>query len=237
MTNQTSSPYALFNNEAKPKTLKLLKTVNVEMIAEYKIEYYSRIIKLQKCIANTLAKHDGKILNKNILENVNNEINLVLPYGKYYYKAYHQKPKDRFERNKIYIYCHGSNDFDINEFVADIILSESAKDRNSDKLLGCQKIDYQVIHNLNVRSIAANIQNLDMWEHIKASSYDIQYRVDQINTLKKELDSFVKLFDKSEDDYIHTNYSLMNLIKDNPEHKYEMIIWLKKQNKFMMEIK
>ena len=237
MTNQTSSPYALFNNEAKPKTLKLLKTVNVEMIAEYKIEYYSRIIKLQKCVANTLAKHDGKILNKNILEKINNEINMVLPYEKYRYMAYHQKPKDRYERNKIYIYCHGSNDFEIDKYIADIILSESAKDRNSDKLLGCQKIDYQVIHNLNVRSIAGNIENLDMWEHIKGSSYDVQYRVDQINTLKKELDSFVKLFDKSESDYIHTNYSLMNLIKDNPGHNNNMISWLKKQDKFMMDIK
>ena len=103
--------------------------------------------------------------------------------------------------------------------------------------MGCQKIDYQVIHNLNVRSIAGNIENLDMWEHIKGSSYDVQYRVDQINTLKKELDSFVKLFDKSESDYIHTNYSLMNLIKDNPGHNNNMISWLKKQDKFLMEIK
>ena len=228
MTNQISSPYALFNNEAKPKTIKCLKTVNVEMIAEYKIEYYSRIIKLQNAVANTLEKYDGKILNKNILEKINNEINLVLPFEKYHYRAYHQKPKDRHERNKIYIYCHGSNDFDINEFVADIILSESAKDRNSDKLLGCQKIDYQVIYNLNVRSHAGNVQNRDMWQHIKASSYDVQYRVDQINTLKKEFDSFVKLFDKSEDDFIHTNYSLMNLIKDNPGHNDKMINWLKK---------
>ena len=106
MTNQISSPYVLFNNEAKPEKVKLLKTVNVEMIAEYKIEYYSRIIKLQKCVANTLAKHDGKILNKNILEKINNEINMVLPYEKYRYMAYHQKPKDRYERNKIYIYCY-----------------------------------------------------------------------------------------------------------------------------------
>ena len=53
MTNQISSPYALFNNEAILKTVKCLKTVNVEMIAEYKIEYYSRIIKLQKCIVDT----------------------------------------------------------------------------------------------------------------------------------------------------------------------------------------
>ena len=237
MTNQISSPYVLFNNEAKPEKVKLLKTVNVEMIAEYKIEYYSRIIKLQKCVANTLAKHDGKILNKNILEKINNEINMVLPYEKYRYMAYHQKPKDRYERNKIYIYCHGSNDFEIDKYIADIILSESAKDRNSDKLLGCQKIDYQVIHNLNVRSIAGNIENLDMWEHIKGSSYDVQYRVDQINTLKKELDSFVKLFDKSESDYIHTNYSLINLIKYNPGHNNNMISWLKKQDKFLMEIK
>ena len=237
MTNQISSPYALFNNEAILKTVKCLKTVNVEMIAEYKIEYYSRIIKLQKCIVDTLAKHDGKILNKNILEKINNEINLVLPYEEYRYRAYHQKPKNISERNKIYIYCHGSNDFEIDKNIADIILSESAKDRNSDKLLGCQKIDYQVIHNLNVRSIAGNIENLDMWEHIKASSYDVQYRVDQINTLKKELDSFLKLFDKSEDDFIHTNYSLMNLIKDNPGHNYKMISWLKKQDKFMIEIK
>ena len=237
MTNQISSPYVLFNNEAKPEKVKLLKTVNVEMIAEYKIEYYSRIIKLQKCVANTLAKHDGKILNKNILEKINNEINMVLPYEKYRYMAYHQKPKDRYERNKIYIYCHGSNDFEIDKYIADIILSESAKDRNSDKLLGCQKIDYQVIHNLNVRSIAGNIENLDMWEHIKGSSYDVQYRVDQINTLKKELDSFVKLFDKSESDYIHTNYSLINLIKYNPGHNNNMISWLKKHDKFLMEIK
>ena len=237
MTNQISSPYALFNNEALPKVKKLLKTVDVEMIAEYKIEYYSRVIKLRKCVFNTLAKHNGKILNRNILEKINNEINLALPYEKYHYKAYHQKPKDIYDKNKIYIYCHGSNDFDIDKYKADIILSESAKDRNSEKLLGCQKIDYQVIHNLNMGSFVGNIEDLDMWKHIKLSYYDIQYRVDQINTLKKELDSFIKLFDKSKNDYIHTNTSLMNLIKDNPGHNNKMIKWLNKQDKFLIDVK
>ena len=35
------------------------------MIASYKIEFYDRILKLQKSILNTLQENNKKILNKN----------------------------------------------------------------------------------------------------------------------------------------------------------------------------
>ena len=86
---------------------------------------------------------------------------------------------------------------------------------------------------MNSSSFASNIQELNKWEKIKSSSYDIQYRVDQINSLKKELDSFVKLFDDSEG-YKHTNYSVMELIKDYPKYSDNMRSWLKKQDQFLI---
>ena len=136
-------------------------------------------------------------------------------------------------KNKIYVYCHRSNDFDIDEFTADIIISESANTRKAENLLKSEKIDYSFIHSLNVRSIASNIQELEKWEKIKSNSYDIQYRVDQINNLKKELDNFVKLFDDSEG-YKHTNYSVMELIKDHPKYSDNMISWLRKKDEFLI---
>ena len=51
--------------------------------------------------------------------------------------------------------------------------------------------------------------------------------------MKKELDSFVKLFDESER-YKHTNYSIMELIKDNPKHSDNMRSWLRKQDEFLI---
>jgi len=231
MTNLISSPYADYIQEQKKQ--KYLKKIDVLMIANYKIEFYERIIKLQKSIINTLEKNKGKILNKNILEKINQDINLVLPYQKYGYKAYHKKPNDIFDKNKIYIYSHRCNDFDIDEFICDVIISESAKDRNSETLLKSEKIDYQVIHNLNVRSFASDIQELKKWEKIKASSYDIQYRIDQINNLKNELDNFTKLFDESEG-YKHSNYSVMELIKDSPKHSDKMRNWLGKQDEYLI---
>jgi len=232
MTNQISSPYADFIQEQKKQ--EYLKKIDVSMIASYYIAYYETIIKLRKSTINTLEKNKGKILNKNILEKINLDIRKVLPYGKYGLTAYHQKPEDKTEKNRIYFYCHHQdNYFDIDKFVCDVIISESAKDRKSEKILKSEKIDYQVIHNLNVRRYADNIQELEKWKKIKSNSYDIQYRIDQINNLKKELDDFVKLFDDSKD-YKHTNYSIMKLIKDNPDHSGKMISWLGKQDEFLI---
>ena len=231
MSNPISSPYADFIQEQKKQ--KYLKNIDVLMISSYHVKYYEIIIELQKSIINTLNKNNNKILNKNILEKINNDINKVLPYEKYGVKAYHKKPDNIWDKNKIYCYSHKSNDFNIDEYTSDIIISESAKERKTETLLKSEKINYDVIHNLNVRSFASNIQELKKWEKIKASSYDIQYRIDQINNLKKELDNFVKLFDESEG-YKHTNYSIMELIKDSPKHSDNMKSWLRKKDEFLI---
>ena len=203
------------------------------MVSSYHVEFYKVIIELQKSIINTLHKNNNKILNKNILEKINNDINKVLPYEKYGIRAYHKKPSDIFDKNKIYVYSHKSNNFNIDEYTCDVIISESAKERKTEKLLKSEKINYDIIHNLNVRSFARNIQELEKWEKIKLSSYDIQYRVDQINSLKKELDNFVKLFDESEG-YKHTNYSIMELIKDHPKYSDNMRSWLRNKDEFLI---
>ena len=232
MTNQISSPFADFIQEQKKQ--KYLKKIDVSMIASYHIAYYETIKKLRKSAIKTLANNKGKILNKNILEKINQDINKVLPYEDFGLMAYHQKPTDETEENRIYFYCHHQNNyFDIDKYVCDVIISESAKDRKSEKILKSEKIDYQVIHNLNVRRFADNIQELEKWEKIKSNSYDIQYRIDQINNLKKELDNFVKLFDESEG-YKHTNYSVMELIKDHPKHSDNMRSWLRNKDEFLI---
>ena len=53
--------------------------------------------------------------------------------------------------------------------------------------------------------------------------------------MKKELDNFVKLFDESEG-YKHSNYSVMELIKDTPRFSENMYSWLRKQDNFMVSI-
>lgn len=232
MSNVISSPFADFIQEQKKQ--KYLKKIDVSMIASYRIAYYETIIKLRNSTINTLEKNKGKILNKNILEKINENIKKVLPYDDFGLTAYHQKPESKTEENRIYFYCHHQNNyFDIDKFVCDVIISESAKDRKSEIILKSEKIDYQIIHNLNVKRISDNIQELEKWEKIKSSSYDIQYRVDQINNLKKELDSFVKLFDDSEG-YKHSNYSIMELIQDTPKHSNKMRSWLSKQDEFLI---
>ena len=232
MSNVISSPFADFIQEQKKQ--KYLKKIDVSMIASYHIAYYETIIKLRKSTINTLEKNKGKILNKNILEKINQDIKKVLPYKDYGLVAYHQKPESKTEENRIYFYCHHQdNYFDIDRFVCDVIISESAKNRKSEKILKSEKIDYTTIHNLNVRRFANSIQELEKWEKIKSSSYDIQYRIDQINNLKNELDSFIKLFDDSEG-YKHENYSIMELIKDNPKHSNKMKSWLRKKDEFLI---
>ena len=231
MTNQISSPFADYIQEQKKQ--KYLKKIDVSMIASYHIAYYETIIKLRKSTINTLSKNKGKILNKNILEKINEDIKKVLPYDNFGLVAYHQKPESKTEENRIYFYCHKNNYFNIDRFVCDVIISESAKDRNSETLLKSEKINYQVIHNLNVRRFADNIEELEKWKHIKASSYDIQYRVDQINHLKNELDSFTKLFDKGKG-FIHSNYRIMELIQDNPKHSNKMRSWLSNQKEYLI---
>ena len=232
MTNQISSPFVDYIQEQKKQ--KYLKKIDVSMIASYHIAYYETIIKLRKSTMNTLSKNKGKILNKNILEKINEDIKKVLPYDEFGLVAYHQKPEDRTEENRIYFYCHHQNNyFDIDKFVCDVIISKSAKDRNSETLLKSEKIDYDNIYYLNSGRFADNIQELEKWKHIKASSYDIQYRVDQINSLKNELDSFLKLFDKG-DGFIHSNYRIMELIQDSPKHSNKMTSWLSNQEEYLI---
>ena len=50
MTNPISSPYADFIQEQKKQ--KYLKKIDAYMISEYTIEFYDRILKLQKSILN-----------------------------------------------------------------------------------------------------------------------------------------------------------------------------------------
>ena len=81
MSNPISSPYADFIQEQKKQ--KYLKKIDVKMIASYHIAYYETIIKLRKSTINTLEKNKGKILNKNILEKINEDIKKVLPYDEF----------------------------------------------------------------------------------------------------------------------------------------------------------
>jgi len=231
MTNQISSPFADYIQEQKKQ--KYLKKIDVSMIASYHIAYYETIIKLRKSTINTLATNKGKILNKNILEKINEDIKKVLPYDDFGLVAYHQKPESKTEENRIYFYCHKNNYFNIDRFVCDVIISESAKDRNSETLLKSEKINYQVIHNLNVRRFADNIEELEKWKKIKTNSYDIQYRVDQINHFKNELDSFVKLFDNSKG-FKHSNNTILELIQDSPKHSNKMRLWLTNQEEYLI---
>ena len=233
MINQISSPFADYIQEQKKQ--KYLKKIDVSMIASYHIAYYETIIKLRKSTINTLEKNKGKILNKNILEKINKDINLVLPYDDFGIVAYHQKPESKTDENRIYFYSHKKeiNYFDIDKFVCDVIISESAKNRNSETLLKSEKIDYQVIHNLNVRRFADNIEELEKWKKIKTNSYDIQYRVDQINHFKNELDSFVKLFDNSKG-FKHSNNTILELIQDSPKHSNKMRLWLNNQEEYLI---
>jgi len=230
MENPISSPYANFIEEQKKQ--KYLKKIDVFMISSYKIEYYSRIIRLQNCVLRTLCKHDGKILNKNILEKINNEVNLVCNYEEYRHYAYQRKPNDRYDKNRIYFFTHGSNDFEINEYVADIIISESAKNRKSEKLLKAEKINYKVIHELNIDIVNRNINDLEKWKQIQSKSYEIQYQIDEINSLRNKLDEKLKSFEK--DNYKFTNYSIMECINENPKHNNNMRNWLKKQDRFLI---
>ena len=59
--------------------------------------------------------------------------------------------------------------------------------------------------------------------------------IERVNRVIKEceLDDFVKLFDNSKD-FKHTNYSIMRLIKDNPDHSNKMRSWLNKQDQFLI---
>jgi len=233
MINQISSPFADYIQEQKQQ--KYLKKIDVSMIASYHIAYYETILKLQKSTLNTLQKNNKKILNKNILEKINQDINLVLPYDDFGIVAHHQKPENKTEENRIYFYSHKKeiNYFDIDKFVCDVIISKSAKDRNSETLLKSEKIDYDKIYYLNCNSFASNIGELEKWKHIKLSSYDIQYRVDQINHLKNELDNFTKLFDKGEG-FIHSNNRIMELIQDSPKHSNKMRLWLTNQEEYLI---
>ena len=231
MINQISSPFADYIQEQKKQ--KYLKKIDVSMIASYHIAYYETIIKLRKSTINTLSKNKGKILNKNILEKINEDIKKVLPYEDYGLVAYHQKPESKTDENRIYFYCHQNNYFNIDRFVCDVIISESAKDRNSETLLKSEKINYDIIHNLNVTRFADNIEELEKWKKIKASSYDIQYRIDQINHLKNELDIFVKLFDNSKG-YKHSNNTILELIQDSPKHSNKMRLWLTNQEEYLI---
>ena len=51
--------------------------------------------------------------------------------------------------------------------------------------------------------------------------------------MKNELDSFVKLFDKSEG-FIHSNYRIMELIQDKPKHNDKMRLWLNNKEEYLI---
>ena len=230
MSNPISSPYADFIQEQKKQ--KYLKKIDVFMISSYKIEYYSRIIRLQNCVLRTLCKNDGKILNKNILEKINEDIRKVLPYEDYGLTAYHLKPIDETEENRIYFFTHGNNAFEINEYVSDIIISESAKNRKSDKLLKAEKINYKVIHELNIDIVNRNINDLEKWRKIQSNSYEIQYQIDEINSLRNKLDEKLKSFERDECKF--SNNSILECIKEYPKHNDSMRNWLKQQDRFLI---
>ena len=230
MSNPISSPYADFIQEQKKQ--QYLKKIDVFMISSYKIEYYSRIIRLQNCVLRTLCKNDGKILNKNILEKINNEVDLVLPYEEYHHYAYQKKPNDIYDKNRIYFFTHGKNDFDINDYVADIIISESAKNRKSEKLLRAEKINYKVIHELNIDIVNRNINDLEKWRKIQSNSYEIQYQIDEINSLRNKLDEKLKSFERDECKF--SNNSILECIKEYPKHNDSMRNWLKQQDRFLI---
>jgi hypothetical protein len=219
MTNQISSPYALFNNEALPKTTPR-KKVDVFKIASFKIEYYSTVLKLQEAIMQALRKNENKILNKNILEKINNEINMVLPYEKYFYKAYHEKPKDIFDKNKIYIYTHSSNSIDIDKYQADIILNLSARDRGENNLLGCIKINYSELMELNQKIINSNFYCLQEWRKLQNGSNEIQYKIDEIICKRNELNNYLKKYE------VPSNLCIMEMVKEYPKHNEKMRIWI-----------
>ena len=58
MSNPISSPYADFIQEQKKQ--KYLKKIDAYMISEYNIEFFDRILKLQKSILNTLHKNNKR---------------------------------------------------------------------------------------------------------------------------------------------------------------------------------
>ena len=231
MSNPISSPYADFIQEQKKQ--KYLKKIDVSMIASYHIAYYETIIKLRKSTINTLEKNKGKILNKNILEKINEDIKKVLPYEDFGLMAYQQKPTDKTEENRIYFYCHKENYFDIDKFVCDVIISESAKNRKSEKLLRAEKINYKVIHELNIDIVNRNINDLEKWRKIQSNSYEIQYQIDEVNSLRNKLDQKLKSFEEKENNFIN-NYSILECIKDYPKHNDSMRNWLKKQDRFLI---
>ena len=210
MSNPISSPYADFIQEQKKQ--KYLKKIDVSMIASYHIAYYETIIKLRKSTINTLENNKGKILNKNILEKINEDIRKVLPYEEYHHYAYQKKPNDIYDKNRIYFFTHGKNDFDINDYVADIIISESAKNRKSEKLLKAEKINYKVIHELNIDIVNRNINDLEKWRKIQSNSYEIQYQIDEVNSLRNKLDQKLKSFEEKENNFIKLSNSFFKLL-------------------------
>ena len=173
------------------------------------------------------------IENRNILEKINNEVNLVLPYEEYHHCAYQRKPNDIYDKNRIYFFTHGQNDFEINEYVADVIISESAKNRKSEKLLRAEKINYKVIHELNIDIVNRNINDLEKWRKIQSNSYEIQYQIDEINSLRNKLDEKLKSFEEKEYNFVN-NYSILECIKEHPKHNNNMCNWLKKQDRFLI---
>jgi len=77
---------------------------------------------------------------------------------------------------------------------------------------------------------------LEKWQKIQSKSYEIQYKIDKINSLRNELDESLKSFDTS-DGFIHTNFSVMECVKDTPQHNNRMRDWLEKQDSFLTEVK
>jgi len=216
MTNQISSPFADYIQEQKKQKQENIKNknkINVFNIASYEIESYSLRLRLKNSIYQTLLKNDGKIINKKLLEQINKNINLLLPYEKYGYVAYHQKPESIIDDNRIYIYTHrsGKDIIKIDKFEADIILQESANRRNTETISKCIKINKEEIKNNNEDSLDTLLKNLQYWQNLRNSSYEIQYAIDEIK------DKTTVLTDRLESNFNIRSFSILELVNKYPK--------------------
>jgi len=225
MSNLISSPYADYIQEQKQHKQERIKNknkINVFNICTYEIESYSIRLRLKNSIYQTLLKNDGKIINKKLLEEINKDINLLLPYDKYGYIAYHQKPETIIDDNRIYIYTHKSKKdiIKINKFESDIILQESAHKRKEEKIIKCIKINKDEIRNNNNESIEILLNNLTYWQNLRNNSTEIQYAIDEINSKTNVLN------ERLEKNYNIRSYSIQELINKYPKINSNMEQWI-----------
>ena len=85
---------------------------------------------------------------------------------------------------------------------------------------------------LNLDIVNRNINELDKWKKIQSRSYEIQYQIDEVISLRNKLDEKLKSFES--EDYLYSNYSIMECINEHPKHSNSMCSWLKKQDRFLI---